>query len=472
MTSRGRPCALCRSLCLVTLPLAAGIALLLSGPVAAAKAPELSVVSWTAQTCVADDRSVQTTSFLGGVLGLVLGPAVEAGIKGLGNAIAKAGAGSDLHAEGRLDTHLYALDTPLVVIGPVQEVTGAGSVNLPSGARAIATAGVAQAGFVRPCLVVAAGPRAGDADPRAVARELAEETHQGVVTGTSPMSQTNTPTIAPDVLAKLQTALDPERMAIVAIEFDPSLDRTAFRLKPVAIHVGQAFDGSDKKRGLAFTVSVVPPSATGEESAVATRTISFRDVAGAWSAGDGVAANYSTSWMPLPPLPDRDQETVESAAQRLADARALLASLAEGKLKTEEAVKAEADLRNLAARLEGDKAAGADFAPYTIRADVHETRPGSKFLVKLGTLLAANAATIATPVAERLDPAKRAVATETELQKIEALRITAIEQAGDLAKAQAAADAPATRIAQIRLGATCRQIAAAGYADAACLVAP
>lgn len=452
---------------------AAGTAgsLLLTGPVAAASAPEVAVVTWTAQTCVALDRSVETTSFLRGLLGLVLGPAVEAGIKGLGNAIAKAGAPSDLHAEGRLYTHLYAFDTPLVVIGSAQEVTGAGAVSLPGGERAIVTAGVPQAGFARPCLVVAAGPRAGDADPRTLSRELAEETYEGVMIGTSPMTQTATPTIAPNVLAKLQTALDPARMAIVAMEFDPSLDRTAFRLKPVAIQAGQAFDGKAKKRGLAFTVSVVPPSATGEDSAVATRTISFKDIAGAWSAGDAAAVNYSTSWMPLPSLPDRDQEAVESAAQRLADARVLLASLADGKLKPEEAIKAEADLRTLAARLEGDKAAGAELAPYTIRADVHETRPGSKFLVKLGTLLAGNAATIAAPIAERTDPAKRAAAAETELQKIEALRITAIEQAGDLAKAEAAADAAATRIARIRLAATCRQIAAAGFAETACLVA-
>lgn len=152
------------------------------------------------------------------------------------------------------------------------------------------------------------------------------------------------------------------------------------------------------------------------------------------------------------------------------DAYALNYALSTDQLKPEERKKAEAELLRIADLIAKDQESLREIAPYSVRVDANQTGRGSKFLVKLGNFLSGNSAKIASPISDALNPEKRAAADESDIQKVEGLRINAITEASNLAKAIDAKDATAERIARIKLGATCRQIEAAGYSEAACMV--
>lgn len=408
-----------------------------------ANAQSVSAVVWMTDECAApkpDDGTAQAAGLAGALLGVVLGPLIEAGIKGLGDAIAKAGAQSDIHGYGTLDTHLYTVAVPQDPKKPDQP----------------------ELRFARRCLVAAFAPKATSAkiEPGAFAarQQAANKT---------PLDWTGA--WDPATTSSLGGALDTNRMSILVASLELSRDGTAFRFVPQYAYLGNAFD-KNKERSLTFTVSLMPPGGSADATAVAVRTITFAKVTEARPVATDAARLSATSWMPIPAIPDGVKTRFVAATQRTAEAYSLSYSLGNATLKPEEKTKIEADLKRISGLLAKDETALKQVGPYTVRVDVHQTRPGSPFLVKLGGFLSSNAGKIATPIADGINPDKRAAASEAAAQRVEALRIVAIGEASNWAKAKAASDASAARVAEIKLGAACRQIEAAGFSETACLL--
>lgn len=421
------------------------------------QAQTVNSVVWTSSTCRAADGPAVEAGLLSGLLGIVLGPLIEAGVKGLGEAIAKAGAPSDIHSTGAVDTHLYKVGMPLKaefeLRKPGEKVEPR---SVPANPKLL---------FARSCVVAAVGPRASlsegkDATPESLAAAFQAE---------------DVPPLAADgglrVVDRLSGTLDKGRMAVLVASPELARDGSAFRLVPQYVSVGQSFDRKEKQRRVSFTLSISPPGALADGTATAVRTISFKNLTGPRSWSSAEARLSATSWIPMPPVSDGVRTRISAATQRVSEAYALREAL-DGGLQDPERRKAQADLDRLVKLLEDDRKYLKEVAPMTIRVDTHQIRPGSQFLVKLGNFLSGNAGKIATPVADALNPEKRAASAEADTQKVEALRIVAVTESANLVKARTAGDKPAEQISQIKLGAACRQIAAAGFSEAACLLAP
>lgn len=407
------------------------------------QAQNVSSVLWMSSECTAPPTTATgDASVLASVFGVILGPLIQSGIKGLGDAIAKAGASSEIHGVGTLETYLYAVIVP-------KELNKLGQPELR---------------FSRRCLIAAFAPKTKpDARPLELAAKLQNQDSR-------PLTETGA--WNPDLTAQLGAELDSTRMSVLVASLDLSRDGTAFRFVPQFASLGEAFDGKTRERSLTFTTSLLPPGSAADGTAAAVRSITFDKVVVARVVGRDEARLSETSWMPVPSIPETLKARIDSTKQRLADAYGLYYSLSSGVLKADEKKKADADLDRLKRLLDNDRNALKEIAPYTVRVDAHQTRPGSPFLVNLGTFLSGNSDKIATPIADAVNTEKRAAAAETGAQKVEALRITAITEAESWAKAVAAKDGAAARIARIKLGSACRQIEAEGFSEPACVFTP
>lgn len=430
-----------------------------------ANAKSVNSIAWSAPTCkkpTTEER--EEFAFLGTLLSMAIGTVVEGGIKGLGDALVKAGSPKDINAQRTLNSHLYSVDIPEVASEPVSPTVS----------------------FARKCFVGIFGPKL-DASTSAVPNQTSTTSPDSIsqgyeIAGVEPLAEDGS--LNARVFGAVGRVIDLEKSYVFVVEVESSDDGTAFRLVPKQVSFGSSFDGRNRKRDVFFTVSFIPPAGLKDGSATATRTFSFKSIVQREPLSGPQANMKSTSWMPLPPIPENVNSKIKDARKRAADIYALNFNLEacasngsdlggrECLLSAEGIKKARSDRQRLLALLQRDRDALGLVSPYSIQLAAKETRPGSKFLVRLGEFLSGNAEKLGEPIIERLDSEKRASAKEQSTAAVEALRITAITEASAYAKAISDEDETAARIAEIKLGAACRQIEAAGFSDVACLVAP
>ena len=424
--------------------LIAGMAVL-PQPAMAADTRPLAAIVWTAESCGdKPEEQGQTKALFGTLLTLFLPTLVERGVKLLGGAFAKAGAPTDRHIWAQHSLSLYQTS-----FQDSQE----GLSEIPD------------IGFSNGCVAMAVGPkRAGYSGNLQL--ELTGEKPLVAGNGTQPV------TLGSDVSADLGAAFDLSRTHILAAELQQSPDGTAFRLIPAYISIGGAFRGSaTARRDVALTFSVLEPGALADGGVTVVRTISFPNVTASKSVTGDDAVALATSWMPLPALPPAAKSRLEAAVQRRIDRNALEESLATA-TDAAEIVKINAGIARLDTFINADRDYLEQLAPHTIRFDVHETSPGSKFLVKLGETLSANAEKLAGPIATEIDPAKREERREAAAKEEDTLRIAAVTEAAGLEAAIAEGKTDAIRIARIKSAAACRQLQNAGFDDVVCRVSP
>jgi hypothetical protein len=111
--------------------------------------------------------------------------------------------------------------------------------------------------------------------------------------------------------------------------------------------------------------------------------------------------------------------------------------------------------------------------PITMSVSLTETQKGNDFLVKFGTYLADNSAKIAPPLAEALDPTKRATAKAAEKDSDDILLITAVEAVAshqdEDAKLGNDRSESKIQVTKIKANQACRKLRAAGHDDVLCI---
>jgi hypothetical protein len=400
-----------------------------------AETAKTDAIVWTGPRCSIKDDQPQNR-LVAALLGLVLEPLIEAGIKGVGDALKKAGAPSDIHVTGSKSTYMYAMNSdPVSATRPVSPT----------------------ADLENHCILVAFGPAAKDrkVDGKTVGLPLdkvLDDTFQ----------------LDPSVRPQIESVLDSSRMTVVVVRIEPSKDGTAFALVPDYVRLGSAIrhGSATAKRTIAVTFSLFPPGANPDGTATAVRTIAFEDVTDAKTLPLADAAALATDWMPLPAIPDAAKTRATNAAKRIDDLAALQASRNKPGLKQSQIAKIDSDIARLNALISSDKL--FPVAPVTWRADFHETGGGSKLLVALGGFLSGKAADIAKPIADSIDPTK----AETRAQANDQLRVDAITDTAAYNKALVAGDVAVTRVALIKAQGSCRRLEAAGFAEPDCSLLP
>ncbi len=497
-----------------------------------AKAPARRVaLVWTSPQCqpvpALQDGSSTTRSFAFlALLPLVIEPLAKAGITAIGDALQKAGAPGDTLITGDYDTYLYAFAPPARPAAAAPPLPPPLPAALPAAAPAPGDAKSDDAdpdqmlglGFRAECIAVAFGPlKTGDtAIDRYASAGLAVALKQLRRTTNPPLDAKGE--LDRFVTANLDMAIDSRRRIVIVFALEVSTEYTAFRLVPRYVALDQSMeDAVDKKRSEAITLSFLPPGAAADGTATAARTVIIPDVDQATERAvskdsqptprfplrSEIAGRYATTWIPLPALPDGQQARVTAAVARLRNAQDIdkrveqsatrlgllgrppkslssdeqrqLAELnrhAEAKLTPAQLKAAKQDQLRLAPIVVSDRELLKSLAPYTIRADLHETTPGSKTLVAIGKLLSNNAEKVAAAAGKVADFKQRAADDEADTQKVEAQRIASLTAQAAFAKAQAASDANAQSIARIQWDAACRQVEAAGYSEPSCWARP
>lgn len=270
-----------------------------------------------------------------------------------------------------------------------------------------------------------------------------------------------------------------------------SEDKTALLLEPKMVLIGGPFakpkGSSSGKRDIVLVVSFKLPSQGGGDEAFAVLTSNFSAVED-YTVQEGTALlGHSTGWMPMPPVPDNVATRLTANATRRIDLQSFvdlqedlrteLESDGLTPAKRKELEKDKASAKRSAERLQklisADQTAVELTAPVTITTSLVETQEGSKFLVNFGSFLSEKNKEISEPILEVIDPSKRKAAKAAEADTEDTLRVAAIEAVADYdtedAKTGAARDEAKLRIAKIKAKQACRKLKAAGYEDISCL---
>ena len=393
-------------------------------------------------------------------LGLFLEPLITAGIKGIGGAIKKAGEDKVTTVRGMETTHFYSL-----ALGDgAQDET---ELNLRMG-----------------CLTVVHGQLSQSNDPKVQDQEVAaflkryptDIQKADVFNYLSP----------PDTSGDTQVFSDDIRF-FVQYQVKLSDDLTAMRFIPIAALSGQRI-GKDKKSktDLVVVSSIQTPSNGGADSAIAIATSNFASIQVNKYFKQSELKDMATGWMPLPAIPESVKSRVKANAKRRQDLQAFndtVASLdtqivdeSDSKKKKDFIAKraaAKKSIVRLKKLIELDKKAISNTAPITVKVSLTETQKGNEFLVKLGSYISDNSATIAKPIAEAIDPAKREAAKATEEDAEDTLRIAAIEAVAgheaEVAKSGSDRSESKIRVAKIKASQACRKLRAAGQDDVMCI---
>ena len=193
-----------------------------------------------------------------------------------------------------------------------------------------------------------------------------------------------------------------------------------------------------------------------------------------------------SGWMALPGVPAPTRERIKGNAKRRID----IQGLEDAELSLSSQVNSETDpkkkkalqrqlnqartgITRLKILLKQDTKTLSLTTPINIRVSLNETQQGNDFLVKLGTYLVDNSATIAKPQVDQLDPVKREAIKATEDDQADSLRIAAIEavaaHSAEEAKTGKERDEAKIGVAEIKAAQACRKLRAAGYDDVTCL---
>jgi hypothetical protein len=200
-----------------------------------AKAEQISSVVWVTPSCEPQQVSTNATATSGvgkALFNLLLGPLVEAGVKGIGDAIAKAGKPEDIKAFGSVDTNLYSAKIAEIKALPPSE-----TVPL---AEPKAADFQPKLGFARPCIVAAFGPQI--AKTNRTSAMLAMELNKDSDARPPLVVSESKLTLNKDIKKELEATFDFNRTSVFVAQMDASPVRTAFRFLPIFVRIGQSFD--------------------------------------------------------------------------------------------------------------------------------------------------------------------------------------------------------------------------------------
>lgn len=396
-------------------------------------------VVWTGTHCTQSDQQA-SSSFVTALLGLIFPSLAQAGIKGVGEALKRAGQPADVHVTG-----WAASDFFIVKPGPV------------SAERPISPT----VEFARPCVLVAFGPVTPD-------RPANGKQVSATIKADDTVLNDQRTSLTDGLEDSLASAIDRKRMTVLVAQLQASADGTAFRLVPQFVRLGGAMRSSNASalRTVAITLSLMPPSASPDGTAAAVRTFPFSDLTAAKTIAGTSAEQLASDWIPMPALSDAVKARAAAATKRQEDIAALEAAQAAAGATAAQGGHLAGDIDRLKRLAEKEREMVA--APMTWRADLHETGGGSKLLVGLGEFVSGKSAEIAAPIFAAIDPSKAEHRASAEDQ----LRLDAITAADAYEKARSGTDAAAKRIAEIKARAGCRRLEAAGFADPACALMP
>lgn len=440
----------------------------------------LEAVVYATDQCY-EGADVRTTGIGSVLLGLLIPFVIEQGVKGLGEGLKSLGSDKDRHIFNSQDMMLYTAlsvdhDGNIISDQPIEDQ-----------AEIVDTL---ELEFSKPCLVAAFGPpsssvleqrrtRNTSIGPSVHGVESIDAAETLSAASTSPVSDQNFDELSADLTNDLAEVMDLSRTTIVVAQIESSPDRTAFKIVPKLIESRGAFDGRAKDRSVNVTFGFNPPTAVPAGDAAAMRTFSLSPHSGAFVVTAEQAHGLASGWLPLPAMPEEMKARLAAARQRIADRDALVRAIELLQPDPNGDPKVEAEKKSSLEKAEQDYSVVVDaiyrdiqdlreFAPYSFRADMHETRRGSKFLRNLGEFLTGKSEDIAKGVAPFIDPSARQAAAEAEIQTIKGLRVTAITQAAAYSKATAEGDELTALAARIQFEDACRQLRDQGFAEVVC----
>ena len=267
-------------------------------------------------------------------------------------------------------------------------------------------------------------------------------------------------------------------------------DNTAMYLEPITVLVGEPFKTPKRSakgsRDIVLVLSMKLPSQNGGDDAFAVATSKYIKTKSNTRLSGVEVEDGRSGWMPLAPIPKSISVRIAANAKRRVDLQSLsdaannyerLAAAEEDSAKKKEllAKKAAADIsrKRLSKLITQDEEEISRVSPVTIEATLVETQKGNEFLVNLGSFISGKSSDIAQPIFDAIDPATKDKAASAELDNEDALRIAAIEAVGNFdsedAKATPERDEVKIRIAKIKAEQACRKLRAAGHDDVSCV---
>lgn len=340
-----------------------------------------------ASFCGASDPN--PNEFFGAILAAVLPGLVQAGVKGLGNALAKAASPDGAQVRATAPAHFYTTGGEkyalvaqhpcfaYIVDAPVEKSDSPtiDEVTLPSGLKSY---------------------RGSDG--------RIDEAHAELLYG---------------------KGLRRYPLFFMVARVDRSADRSAWRMAPTRVWTGPALTIGGlrgKGRDLVLTAFVEGASANDEANMLAQKSVNFDRVKDNGWVETKRLDNMGTGWIPFPKLPDIAEERRTVAIERI-DAIAEIEALPPKEVKPAQRVQ----LAKMKAALTGDVAAMRSLLPVVYGFHLQETRDGNRFLQKVGDYVAGNAEAIAKPIAAEFDSDAKREKAIADAGTVTDLKFAAIE---------------------------------------------
>lgn len=413
---------------------------------------------YTASECTSGAGPESISAVLAG---LFLKPAVEALIKGTGDAIRKAGEDKVKTVEALNPTHFYSISPG---------VGGQGETAL---------------GLNVGCITIVHGRLSGGSDAQQKA-ETARFTKQikNLPTGKEKIF------LSPGDAGAINNEFSDDIRFFAELRVVVSSDNTAMRLIPQRLLRGNSIDSRIKnKKNSQFVVTIQykTPKQSANDDAFAIATLNLGTINANSYKDSGELENFITSWLPLAPMPTAVEKRISDNAKRRLDkqtfeetSNSLATEIASGNLTKDDLAKAQkmkaaadSGIAKLNTSLALDKKALKHASPVTIKVSVTQTLKGNEFLKKLGSYIAENNSTIAAPIVNRLDPNTRAAAKVAAADEDDTLRVAALTaiEAYNTENAKTGNDRSELNIRIKRIGASqaCRKLRTAGFDDVTCL---
>lgn len=380
--------------------------------------------------CGASDPN--PNELFGAILAAVLPGLVQAGVKGIGNALAKAAAPDEAQVRATAPTHFYT--------------TGGESYAL-----------VAQ----HPCFAYIVDAPV-EKSPAPTIDEITASSGVKSYKGSDGRME--------EAHAELLygRGLRHYPLFFTVARVERSADRSAWRMVPTHVWTGPALTVGGlrgKGRDLVLTAFVEGASAGDEANMLAQKSISFNRVADNGWIDAKRLDGLGTGWIPFPKLPDIAEERRAVAIQRLA-AIAEIKALPPKEIKPAQ----RAQLAKMEAAVPGDVRAMLSLLPVQFGFNLQETRDGNRFLQKVGEYVAGNAETIAKPIAAEFDGEARRAKAIADAGTVTGLKVAAIEavDAWETAAADPDKNEAQRRVLKMKAVLACASLRANDLDDVSC----
>ena len=426
--------------------------------------PEYKTRILVSNACTAGDGA---ESIFGAIAGVALKPIIEAGVKGLGNAIKKAGEDKVTIKKAKQATHFYSIELGDGAQDETKVNLNVGCITIVDGALSTANADADK-----------------ELDKITLVNNFLKANGQKALEESDANRFLN-----PIPGERLRRYFSSDIRYYGQYNVVVSSDKTAFRLQPQEALIGKPFKKSNKSkdRDIEIIISFDLPASNEEGATHAVSTSSFKKAKAYRYFAERDLSENGTGWMPMPGVTKSVIDRINSNQKRRIDLQALEDKLTSVQtdlravgltakqkvefVKMESATKLA--IKRLESLIENDEDVVSDATPITVKASIIETQKGSKFLQKLGEFIAENNETIGKPIFESIDPNTQKTANVAAEDNEDTLRIAAIEAIANFqiedAKLGTERSDSNIRVAQIKAQQACRKLRAEGHEDLDCV---